>query len=133
MKRFEQKRKIRKYFYSKITIIALLFFTFILLRGSVRVYEKARISMDRKNFSAGRLVQLNERKDHLEKEINRLDTRIGIEEELRNRYSFAKEGEKMIIIVDEENEAESVEKTPEKGPKLTEKVFSWFKRVTLLE
>lgn len=127
----EQKRKVRKIIYSKVSIVFLVGICVLLGRGLVNIHDKARESMDRKNFSAGRLSQLESRETQLKKEIERLESRVGLEEELRTRYSFSKEGEKMIVIVDEKKENEAAE-TSEKD-ELSEKISTWFRRTILLE
>lgn len=107
MKRFQKKRKTNNWLYSKLTILVLAFFVFVLSQGSVEVYEKARESLDRKNESIAALQKLEVRKEHLESEVYRLNSDVGVEEELRKRFSLSKEGEKVIVIVDEGNEAEN--------------------------
>lgn len=127
----EQKRRFRKMLYSKISIIFLLAICVFLAKGLVGVHDKARESMDRRNLSAGRLDQLSAREEQLKKEIERLESRVGLEEELRNRYSFSKDGEKMIVIVDEE--AKKTSKKVEEEKEITEKIATWFKRTILVE
>lgn len=127
----EQKRRFRKMLYSKISIIFLLAICVFLAKGLVGVHDKARESMDRRNLSAGRLSQLSAREEQLKKEIERLESRVGLEEELRNRYSFSKEGEKMIVIVDESEKKAS--KNVEDEQEIHEKIATWFKRTILVE
>lgn len=127
----EQKRRFRKMLYSKISITFLLAICVFLAKGLVGVHDKARESMDRRNLSAGRLDQLSAREEQLKKEIERLESRVGLEEELRNRYSLSKEGEKMIVIVDEE--AKKASKKIEEEQEITEKIATWFKRTILVE
>ncbi len=127
----EQKRRIKKMVYSKISIVLLLAICFFLAKGLVGVHDKARESMDRRNLSAGRLNQLNSREEQLKKEIQRLESRVGLEEELRNRYSLSKEGEKMIVIVDKSDKKTS--KTVEEEEEIHEKIATWFKRTILIE
>lgn len=127
----KQKRRFRKMLYSKISIIFLFAICVFLTKGLVGVHDKARESMDRRNLSAGRLSQLSAREEQLKKEIARLESRVGLEEELRNRYSFSKEGEKMIVIVDENEKKTS--KNVEEEQEITEKIATWFRRTILVE
>ena len=97
---FHEKRKIRSVLYSKTTIGVLLLIAIAL---SFSVYE--RYSVER-TVSAKRaereadLLRLKERAEMLEGKIEYLQSERGMEEELRNRYDVAKEGEQVIIIVD---------------------------------
>jgi hypothetical protein len=54
---------------------------------------------------------------------------VGIEEELRTRYSFSKEGEKMIVIINEEEEYVP----EEKDHGFFKKTMSWFRGLSLVE
>lgn len=128
---FEQKRQNRKMLYSKVTLFGLCIFCGLLANGLFNMYGKARESLDRKNFSAKSLVQLEERENKLKNEIERLDSRTGLEEELRNRYSVAKEGERVIIIVEDPSGKRIAATTTEAS--FTEKAATWIKRATLIE
>lgn len=133
MKKFERKRKMKNWLYSKFSIFFLFFLVFILARGSVGVYQKARESFDRRNVSMASLTRLNEKKTYLNNEIERLESRVGLEEELRSRYSLAKEGEKVITIVDHDENEGSLDPKPEDTSPYLEKINSWIKRLILLE
>ncbi len=128
---FDNKRKFRKMAYSKIVSVCLIVVCAMLVNGLFNIYGKARESLDRKNFSAQSLLKLNNREEKLRREIERLDTRVGLEEELRSRYSFSKEGERVIVIIDENNTSEMASTSDEKT--LTDRATSWIKRVTLIE
>ncbi len=131
MNLFEQKRQNRKMLYSKVTLVGLCVFCILLANGLFEMYGKARESLDRKNFSAKSLVQLEEREKKLKSEIERLDSRAGLEEELRNRYSVAKEGERVIVIVEDPSGKRVAATTTDAT--LTEKAATWIKRATLIE
>jgi cell division protein FtsB len=129
MREFEKKRKIRKFIYSKFIILVLLLLLFLLVRGTMGVYQKSKESNGRENSSAVSLSKLENRKSQLEKDLEILNSNVGIEEQLRTRYSFSREGEKVIIIIDEDVEEIAV---PEKKG-IVDKTVSWFKGLDLLE
>jgi cell division protein FtsB len=129
MREFEKKRRIKKFIYSKFSILVLVVLLFLLARGTIGVYQKSRTTHARENTSAVNLAKLEERKEKLKKSISILDSRVGIEEQLRTRYSFSKEGEKVIVIIDEENNTPEV---PEKKG-IVDKTVSWFRDLNLLE
>lgn len=131
MREFEKKRQIKKFIYSKAVIALLLIVLFLLAKGTIGVYKKASESASRENLSAVKLSKLEDRKSSLESEIDRLESRVGIEEELRTRYSFSKEGEKIIVIVNEEPPV--VENHDENEGGFIKKTFSWFKGLSLVE
>ncbi len=53
--------------------------------------------------------------ERLEKNISRLDTDIGVEEELRIRHNMGREGERMVIIMENEGGLRSERIEEEKG------------------
>lgn len=135
MRKFEQKRKIQKIFYSKLSIFFLLILIFVLARGSLGVYSKARESLDRRNSSQTSLNELQDKKKLLEEKISKLNSQIGLEKTLRTRYSLIKDGEKVITIVEKEdlkNEANVALASLDPSSRLT-KIKSWIKRLILLE
>lgn len=117
--------------YSKGVMIGLFIFCAVLANGLFNMYGKARESLDRKNFSANSLMQLEQREAKLKAQIDRLNSRTGLEEELRNRYSFSKEGERVIVIIEDENGIRSATTTDDVS--LTERAATWIKRATLIE
>ncbi len=46
--------------------------------------------------------QIGEREDFLEGEISRLRTEQGVEEILRQKFNIKKDGEEVLVIIDEE-------------------------------
>jgi len=128
---FEQKRQIRRLMYSKIAMVGLFVVCGFLANGLFNIYGKARESMDRKNLSAQSLVRLQEREAKLQAEIERLDSRNGLEEELRNRYSLSKEGERVIVIIEDEDGTRVATTTEDSS--LSERASTWIKRAVLIE
>jgi cell division protein FtsB len=131
MRQFHKKKQIRKYLYSKFSIFLMFILIFFLSRGTIGIYQKHQESLSRKNLSAARLARLEQREAEIKDEIYRLESRLGIEEELRSRYSFAKEGEKLIIILNNNESEEFFETVEDKN--IWEKTMSWFQGFNLLK
>jgi len=101
MREFQQRRIFRRLMYSKISIF-FLSIIFIFFAFSVAgVYRKSKEASQKNNEVKSELNELKAKKDYLENEINRLNTNIGVEEELRDKFQVAKPGEKVIIILDD--------------------------------
>jgi len=97
---FYEKRKIKQKLYSWPFLIVLAAMSMFLIHGVWGVYEQERTTRINKNQRILYLEELKVREDSLDKEINRLNTDRGIEEEIRQKFEVAKDGERMIIIVD---------------------------------
>ncbi len=101
---FHEKRKIRSILYSK-PVAAVFFIATILL--SFSAYNRYTVASDMKVKLAARhaeLEQLEARAQVLESKVNYLDNERGIEEELRNRFDVVKEGEQVVVLIDEKKE-----------------------------
>ena len=70
-----------------------------------------------------KFTQLQEQKEKLSGDIAKLNTEDGVEESIREKFGLVKEGEGMIVIVEEE----VVEEVPE--PSKLSSFFSFFKNL----
>jgi len=108
---FHEKRRFKARLYSRLVIVTL-FIIAVLLGNSVwGVYKKERETVTKRQEQAEKLERLKEREATLEASLARLSTERGIEEEIRNRFDVAKEGEELLVIVDA-SEVGSTEKAP---------------------
>jgi len=110
MLEFESKRKLKKRLYSKFTLIVLFIIFVLVAHGAWGIYQKKRMVSNDLVKSEQKLNDYDNRKIKLESEIERLDSDVGREELLREKYSLAKEGEKAVFVLDDKN---SVEEIPE--------------------
>lgn len=110
MKKFQQKRKLKKIMYSSGMLIILILVALFLFNSTWDVYQKAKETADNKEFVRIELERLKEQERYLLDQINRLSTERGIEEEVRNKFNVSKENENVIIIVEESAEEEGKEK-----------------------
>lgn len=53
-----------------------------------------------KNLSQGHLMELQARDKEIKSKIEKLGTSSGIEEEIRSKFTVAKGGESMVVIID---------------------------------
>lgn len=103
---FHEKRKIRSIVYSKPVVAFLVVITIVL---SFSVYHRYTVAEEMKhklNVRENELHELEERATTLESKVQYLRDERGIEEELRNRFDVVKEGEQVIILVDEPERAD---------------------------
>jgi len=102
MREFEEKRKLKNRIYSKFTIVFLVVVLLFLLHGTFNVFLKKIKSSNNLNVAEEKLETLKEREAELESQIKYLESNIGKEEEARLNFSLAKEGEKEIVVLDED-------------------------------
>jgi len=76
----------------------------LISRATWNLYRKNQIAQDNLRSSAERAESLKERQATLQDKIAKLKTARGIEEEIRNNFLVAKEGEQVISIVEKKTE-----------------------------
>lgn len=126
---FHEKRKIRRIIYSK-PVIGVLFLGAGLM--SISVYNRYEVAKEMEKKLEDRRIELSElhmRAESIEAKVKYLKDERGVEEELRNRFDVAKEGEQVVILVDkkpEKNGDEAIVTDP--GVEYTENIDkkSWF-------
>lgn len=106
------KKKTKSKFKSFIIITILVIILFFLMGQVLESNNKNNESKEKRMASEFLYEELLERKESLQNDIHKLESKVGQEEELRNRFSVAKEDEKLIVLV--KNEQEDKESEPEK-------------------
>lgn len=79
------------------------------------MYSKSRESEQKRENIERRIAELNERKTELEAKIEELSTEEGIDVLIREKYRVAKEGEQLVVILNEEKETDETENTKTKS------------------
>jgi cell division protein FtsB len=99
---FHEKRKIRRVLYSKVSIALVFLLAFVIGRSVYERYTVEREMVAKLDERVAELDALKQRALLLEGKVDHLRNERGIEEELRNRFDVVKEGEQVVIILDEE-------------------------------
>ena len=97
---FHEKRKIRRFLYSKIVIAGLFL---VALCMSFSVHGRYIVAQDMKarlEAKRAELERMKERANVIQSKVQYMEDDRGIEEELRNRFDVAKAGEQVVILVD---------------------------------
>jgi cell division protein FtsB len=98
---FHEKRKIKSLLYSKVVIFGLFLIAIV---TSVAVYDRYVVAeeMEQKlEAKQAELSHLKQRAQALESKVKYLEDERGIEEELRNRFDVAREGEQVVVLIDQ--------------------------------
>lgn len=104
----------------RVLAIVLLLILAVAMRGVWGVYKKSQESRELKIEAEATLSDLQTREKELRADIANLKSDRGVEAELRERYDLAKEGERVVVIVDPPTPA------PEPKPTTLQKFKSWF-------
>lgn len=128
---FHEKRKIRRVVYSRFFIVGIFLITALIMMS---VYERFTIEREMALKLSDRMQELETlqtRAATLEARVKHLRNERGIEEELRNRFDVVKEGEQVVVIIDDKvktgDQSASSSATSKQVPQKTffEKLLFW--------
>jgi cell division protein FtsB len=99
---FYQKRKFQVILGSRYTQAIVLVLTMLMLWSAYGRYQIANEMAERREAVEAEVGVLSERKDALQVEVDYLSDERGIEAEMRRQFDVAKEGEQVVVIIDDE-------------------------------
>jgi cell division protein FtsB len=123
MRNFQEKKGL-KYFLQLKPVLILLFLIVILFTWNIiGLTKKLQETHKNKKLQEAEISNLEKRKEKLSSDIEKLGTDKGKEEMIRENFGLAKEGENIIVIVEDKNQTKTsaVEKE--------NKFFSFFKEL----
>ncbi len=109
--------------YSRITIFIFFIIVIFLVREVYDIYKKERMSAKSVASVEENYNDLKNRQNMLKSEIERLNTDKGIEEEIRSKFSVAKPGETVVVVIDNSSSTSTDSESVEKG--FWNKIFGW--------
>jgi len=124
MLNFYQKRSWRAVVYSPVM---LAFLALVCLYLGHSVYNRYTIEREmsfRQTEAEAELHSLEQRKETLQKKVDYLSNDRGIEAEMRRNFDVAREGEKVVIILDDETVTNNIEPLSSITPTTTR---PWYK------
>lgn len=98
---FQERKKFRKILYSKTALLVLFVIVIFMTRGAWKIHNKAVIAQEERDETARSLADLQGRTKDLEASIVKLKSGQGVEEEVRQKFTVAKQGEEVVVVVDE--------------------------------
>jgi cell division protein FtsB len=97
--------------YSSLTLFLLLCVVLVFMYNMIGLVEKMHDTKKKKDTVNTQIESLKDRQANLQANIDKLNTTIGTEEAIRDKYQLVKPGEKMVVIVDENNKEDVVSNT----------------------
>lgn len=105
MREFQERRRLKEFLHSRYAIGFLALVIILLINAVWGISSKYAKSKDIAERAKADLEILREREASLNRSIEALSTQEGKERELRDRFGVVKEGERMIVLIEEEEEA----------------------------
>jgi len=125
MKSFQKRRRLRYIIQSKPFLIFLGVFIFVFIFSVFDFMNKMEKAIKNRKIIEDKIIELEKSKEKLNSDIVKLKTEEGIEENIRDKFGLAKEGENMILIIDDKNLSEVEENINSKG--FFSFLKNWFK------
>ena len=119
---FHQKRKLKSVFGSRVTQVIILVVAFFILLSAYDRFLIAREMAERRAAVESEIASLEERREILETEVQYLSNERGIESEMRRQFDIAREGEQVVIILEDEKVESS-----ESAATTTQKERAWYR------
>lgn len=126
MRNFQQKKGLKYYMRSKPVLILLAIIVILFAWKVIGLTIKLQETYKNKNIEQTKISDLETRKEDLTSKINKLNTDKGKEEIIRENFGMVKEGEQMIVIVDDKSQIATSSQSQQKG---LLGFFSWFKNL----
>lgn len=98
---FYQKRQLRRVATSRITQGFLVIVCLFMGSSAYGRYAIARDMAERRAAAERDLTELEERRDALAEQVEYITSERGIEAEMRRQFDIARDGEQVVIILDE--------------------------------
>jgi cell division protein FtsB len=115
MKNFQAKRKWKDALNSR-PVLAFLFIIVLVFAWSVfGFWGKMKETSKNRQIAENKIVDLRREKENLTTEIEKLKTNVGVEESIRDKFGLVKEGEGLIIIVDDKGKPEAEQEANTSG------------------
>ncbi|TAL49537.1 hypothetical protein EPN83_00085 [Patescibacteria group bacterium] len=100
MEDFQRRKRIRRRLYSPLSLLVVAVLAALFLRGAWQIWQKERESGRNINQVSRALEEARRKERQLSAGIERLQTERGKEEEIREKFSVARTGEEVAVIVE---------------------------------
>ncbi len=121
MKNFQKGGKWKHIMQSKLFLMFLGVVILVFIYSMFGLVGKMEETSRNRKIAEDKITELEKSKEKLNSDISKLKTEQGVEENIREKFGLAKEGENMILVVDDKNSAQTG-KTENSGG-----FFSWLK------
>ena len=101
MRELKEKRIVRRFLFSKVTIVVLSLVLLLVVSATWGVYGKYQETAINKQKALEDFLVFKQREAELQEDIVRLQVDRTVEEEIRQNFGFVKEGEAVIVIIEE--------------------------------
>ncbi|MCE9585075.1 septum formation initiator family protein [Candidatus Nomurabacteria bacterium] len=103
MKNFQGKNKWENIMHSKPVLVLFGVFLIFFIWNIIHFVLKTQETIKNRKFAQDKIVELKKEKDRLTSDIQKLQTSEGKESAIREKFGWIKQGENLVIVVDDQN------------------------------
>ncbi len=103
MRNFKEKKRKSSIWESKIVLILLGILIIVFTWNLIGFMNKREDTARNKRIAEDKITELEKVRTQLSADIGKLNTEEGVEENIREKFGLVKEGEEMIVIVEDKN------------------------------
>ena len=103
MKSFQHKRGWKDILQSRPVLVLLGILVLIFAWSVFGFMGKMQITRENRKIAEEKLIELEKQKEKLSSDIAKLKTDEGVEESIRAKFGLVKDGEGVIVIVEDKN------------------------------
>lgn len=107
-----------------LLVIVVTLLVLFLVRATWKMYKKYHLAGTTRDYREDLLRRSTQNQEQLEKDLAYFETEEGIESIIRDQYRVTKEGEKLIVLTDDETFV-----LPTKESSRKKGLFSWIGRI----
>lgn len=74
--------------------------------------NKMQVTIENRKIAENKVAELEKEKKRLSSDISKLKSQDGVEESIREKFGLAKEGEGMIVVVEDKNPPQTPKQKP---------------------
>ena len=126
MRNFQDRNRGKSFLESTPVLVVLAIVLVFFAWGVVRFFIKMRETGRNREIAELKIAELEKTRQKLSVDIENLKTEKGMEESIREKFGLAKEGEGLIVVVDDKNDPNA--QTKEEGNWFTLFLKNWFRR-----
>jgi cell division protein FtsB len=115
MLEFQHKRRIRKMMYSPVALVILAIIAAVFVKAAWNVHAKEAQSQVYLDQAQSQLDDLSSQEQGLKQSVAALNTKEGMDAEIRSEYLVVKPGEQVAVIVDSPAASDTASSTESSG------------------
>lgn len=127
MKEFQNRRRFKQMLHSRYALGVLFLLCLLMIRPVFNAHEKFQKSKLIRAQTQKEYLLVEDRRDMLDKKIAALGTLQGKEREVREKFGFVKEGERVVVLIEDEAGQKNPDTVSEEG--IFKRLFSFVKSI----